>query len=171
MKINSLHTYSWKPFLKIDAKLLPHRRPDAHVCINLIRCARPAQPVSCCLISLKAPSVQKSWPVLGPDELLQTADSVHHILPPPHPAPAPTRLRRGRTQTEREESAGQEIQTKFGSFMIYVLIFQAANGYRESQIIFLKEDLCDLILPDAGCLSRIPHSHSCQLGQDWGGWW
>ena len=88
MKINSLHTYSWKPLLKIDAKLFPHRRPDAHVCINLIRCARPAQPVSCCLISLKAPSVQKSWPVLGPDELLQTADSVHHILPPPHPAPA-----------------------------------------------------------------------------------
>ena len=133
MKINSLHTYSWKPLLKIDAELFPHAPPaDAQLlCINLI-IGRPS------LTGQRArPSVRRIIAAtFGPDTGdLQTADSAHHILPPPLLlAPAPTRLRAeaGARQRRREERARvgqQEIQTKFGSFMIY--------DCREARITFL----------------------------------
>ena len=112
MKINSLHTYSWK--LKMAA-LLFHTGPmhDAPlVCINLIRGPAVASGKS---PHERAPRVQVASS--GPDTELCRQRSSFSV-----PALSRLRLRqdsgdfREAAPRQREESAGQ---TKFGSFMIY----------------------------------------------------
>ena len=96
------------------------------------------------------------------------ADSVHHILP------SGLRLRQesGPRQREREGGKGEagleEVQTKFGSFMIYDRQTGESRitfpGPLSASCLIFPRALTSpgLILPDAGHLSRLPSPSSCQ---------
>ena len=78
MKINSLHTYSWKPLLKMAA-LLFHTALMHRSYVSIWSEGRQWQVASLLMRELQ----ESKWPVL--DRIQSSADSVHHFLSPPSP--------------------------------------------------------------------------------------
>ncbi len=175
-----LCTFSWKPLLKVDAKLFPHASPIPPWCparIDLIICTR-GQPRP-----LASPSFPRRWEssecpreresaaTSGPDALLQTAFII--FCPPGSGSdkspvipvrPGPDREREG----GKGEAGLEEVQTKFGSFMIYdrqtgESRITFPGPLSASCLIFPRAPTSPgLILPDDGHLSRLLSPSSCQ---------
>ena len=178
MKINSLHLFL-EAVAKSRCKTFPTRRPDPTLVPSSNRFDHlykgPAAATGQSLISPEVRelrvSERESAATSGPDALLQTAFII--FCPPGSGSdkspviperPGPDREREG----GKGEAGLEEVQTKFGSFMIYdrqtgESRITFPGPLSASCLIFPRAPTSPgLILPDAGHLSRLLSPSSCQ---------